>query len=128
MDSEFDRKVALNVPTGVPGRGQVPQKLHFMTALPRLDSTPDVESLSEATAQLVQAVKVNWAGPPAPTVRLLPRKLPADQLPKGFEFPSTASPSVSTRRTWSQSSSIWTPIPSSWSSATANPARRTCSG
>ncbi|MFI8489642.1 type VII secretion protein EccCa [Streptomyces rubrogriseus] len=87
MDSEFDRKVALNVPTGVPGRGQVPQKLHFMTALPRLDSTPDVESLSEATAQLVQAVKGNWAGPPAPTVRLLPRKLPADQLPKGFEFP-----------------------------------------
>ncbi|MFI6208709.1 type VII secretion protein EccCa [Streptomyces sp. NPDC051041] len=87
MDSEFDRKVAVNVPTGVPGRGQVPQKLHFMTAMPRIDSSSDAESLSDATAQLVQAVKDRWQGPPAPAVRLLPRKLPADQLPKGFEFP-----------------------------------------
>ena len=34
MDSEFDRKVAVNVPAGVPGRGQVSEKLHFMTACP----------------------------------------------------------------------------------------------
>ncbi|BBC32521.1 ATP/GTP binding protein membrane protein [Streptomyces graminofaciens] len=87
MDSEFDRKVAVNVPTGVPGRGQVPEKLHYMTALPRIDSSPDAEDLSEATAQLVRAAKGSWQGPAAPTVRLLPRKLPADQLPKGFEFP-----------------------------------------
>ncbi|MGW0577869.1 type VII secretion protein EccCa, partial [Streptomyces sp. NPDC002920] len=32
MDSELDRKVAANVPSGVPGRGQSPQKLHFMGA------------------------------------------------------------------------------------------------
>lgn len=87
MDSEFDRKVAANVPAGVPGRGQVPEKLHFMTAMPRIDSLADADGLSDATVQLVQAVKGNWQGPPAPTVRLLPRKLPADQLPKGFEFP-----------------------------------------
>ncbi|MGW7406910.1 type VII secretion protein EccCa [Streptomyces sp. NPDC054833] len=87
MDSEFDRKVAMNVPAGVPGRGQVPEKLHFMTALPRIDSSPSHDDLAEATAQLVQAAKANWQGPAAPTVRLLPRKLPADQLPKGFEFP-----------------------------------------
>ncbi|GAA3493085.1 type VII secretion protein EccC [Streptomyces prasinosporus] len=87
MDSEFDRKVALNVPTGVPGRGQVPAKLHFMTALPRIDSSSDTEDLADATARLVRTVKENWQGPPAPTVRLLPRRLPADQLPKGFEFP-----------------------------------------
>ncbi|WP_149825616.1 type VII secretion protein EccCa [Streptomyces tailanensis] len=87
MDSEFDRKVAANVPPGVPGRGQVPEKLHFMTAMPRIDSSPDADDLSDATAQLVQAVKGNWQGPAAPTVRLLPRRLPADQLPKGFEFP-----------------------------------------
>ncbi|MEV7196107.1 type VII secretion protein EccCa [Streptomyces sp. NPDC093510] len=87
MDSEFDRKVAMNVPAGVPGRGQVPEKLHFMTALPRVDSSPDPANLSDATAQLVETVKSNWHGPAAPTVRLLPRKLPADQLPKGFEFP-----------------------------------------
>ncbi|MFC7843044.1 type VII secretion protein EccCa [Streptomyces sp. NPDC057382] len=87
MDSEFDRKVALNVPAGVPGRGQVPQKLHFMTALPRIDSQSEVDSLPQATAQLVRTVSGGWQGPPAPAVRLLPRKLPADQLPKGFEFP-----------------------------------------
>ncbi|MEV5933750.1 type VII secretion protein EccCa [Streptomyces sp. NPDC052079] len=87
MDSEFDRKVALNVPAGVPGRGQIPAKLHFMTALPRIDSASTADDLSDATMQLVRTVKDNWQGPPAPTVRLLPRKLPADQLPKGFEFP-----------------------------------------
>ncbi|MGW2212777.1 type VII secretion protein EccCa [Streptomyces sp. NPDC001781] len=87
MDSEFDRKVAVNVPAGVPGRGQVSEKLHFMTALPRMDGSSSAGDLSEATAALVQRVKAGWAGPAAPTVRLLPRKLPADQLPKGFEFP-----------------------------------------
>ncbi|MFJ3664709.1 type VII secretion protein EccCa [Streptomyces sp. NPDC090119] len=87
MDSEFDRKVAVNVPAGVPGRGQVSEKLHFMTALPRIDGSSSAGDLSEATAALVQRVKADWQGPAAPTVRLLPRKLPADQLPKGFEFP-----------------------------------------
>jgi S-DNA-T family DNA segregation ATPase FtsK/SpoIIIE len=87
MDSEFDRKVAANVPTGVPGRGQVPEKLHFMTAMPRVDSSCDPDTLADATAQFVQTVKDNWPGPSAPTVRLLPRRLPVDQLPKGFEFP-----------------------------------------
>ncbi|WP_369364015.1 type VII secretion protein EccCa [Streptomyces sp. CG4] len=87
MDSEFDRKVAVNVPAGVPGRGQVPEKLHFMTALPRVDSSSSPGDLSDATSQFVQAVKANWQGPAAPAVRLLPRKMPADQLPKGFEFP-----------------------------------------
>jgi S-DNA-T family DNA segregation ATPase FtsK/SpoIIIE len=87
MDSEFDRKVAMNVPAGVPGRGQVPEKLHFMSALPRIDSTPSADDLSEATAHLVGTVRGAWQGPAAPAVRLLPRKLPADQLPKGFEFP-----------------------------------------
>ena len=87
MDSEFDRKVAANVPPGVPGRGQVAEKLHFMSALPRIDSISSPGDLSEGTAAFVQAVKGNWAGPPAPVIRLLPRRLPADQLPKGFEYP-----------------------------------------
>ncbi|WP_030544419.1 type VII secretion protein EccC [Streptomyces albus] len=96
MDSEFDRKVAANVPKGVPGRGQVPERLHFMTALPRIDAGgagpegPDAggaDDLSQATAAFVRAVRESWQGPPAPAVRLLPRKLPADRLPKGFEHP-----------------------------------------
>ncbi|MFJ5550470.1 type VII secretion protein EccCa [Streptomyces sp. NPDC093225] len=87
MDSEFDRKVAANVPTGAPGRGQVPEKLHFMAALPRVDGRTGAEGLSEATAAFVASVRAGWAGPGAPAVRLLPRTLPADRLPKGFEFP-----------------------------------------
>ncbi|MEU9865582.1 type VII secretion protein EccCa [Streptomyces sp. NPDC047971] len=87
MDSEFDRKVAANVPAGVPGRGQVPEKLHFMGALPRIDGSSSASDLSDGTGAFVQAVKSNWAGAPAPAVRLLPRRLPAEQLPKGFEYP-----------------------------------------
>lgn len=87
MDSEFDRKVAVNVPAGVPGRGQVAEKLHFMTALPRVDSSATADDLAEATSGLVRAAKAGWQGPEAPGVRLLPRELSADQLPKGFEFP-----------------------------------------
>ncbi|MEV3993488.1 type VII secretion protein EccCa [Streptomyces sp. NPDC049837] len=87
MDSEFDRKVAANVPAGVPGRGQVPEKLHFMGALPRIDGSSNAGDLSDGTAAFVQAVRNSWAGPAAPAVRLLPRKVLADHLPKGFEFP-----------------------------------------
>ncbi|MFE2284729.1 type VII secretion protein EccCa [Streptomyces sp. NPDC059443] len=87
MDSEFDRKVAANVPTGMPGRGQVAEKLHFLSALPRIDGSHSAEDLSEATAAFVAAVKQNWAGQAAPGVRLLPRLLHADQLPKGGEYP-----------------------------------------
>ncbi|RSS78699.1 type VII secretion protein EccCa [Streptomyces sp. WAC06614] len=87
MDSEFDRKVAANVPPGAPGRGQVPEKLHFMSSLPRVDGRSGAEGLSEATAAFVESVRTNWSGPGAPAVRLLPRKLEADRLPKGFEYP-----------------------------------------
>ncbi|MFF6776435.1 type VII secretion protein EccCa [Streptomyces sp. NPDC012637] len=88
MDSEFDRKVAANVPTGVPGRGQVPEKLHFMGALPRIDGSSSSDDLAAGTTAFVEAVRNAWQGRPgAPAVRLLPHKLPAEQLPKGFEFP-----------------------------------------
>lgn len=87
MDSEFDRKVAANVPPGVPGRGQVPEKLHFMGALPRIDGASSAADLSDGTAAFVRAAKSAWSDAPAPAVRLLPRRLPAEQLPKGFEHP-----------------------------------------
>ncbi|OII69086.1 MULTISPECIES: type VII secretion protein EccCa [unclassified Streptomyces] len=87
MDSEFDRRVAANVPTGVPGRGQVPQKLHFMGALPRIDASSNPGDLPEGTAGFVQAVRSAWSGPAAPAVRLLPRSVPADRLPNGWDAP-----------------------------------------
>ncbi|MFF4157153.1 type VII secretion protein EccCa [Streptomyces sp. NPDC001678] len=87
MDSEFDRKVAANVPAGVPGRGQLPEKLHFMAGQPRIDGGSDPETLTDATEALLTAVGAAWTGPSAPRVRLLPRTLRADELPKGSEFP-----------------------------------------
>ncbi|MEE1941772.1 type VII secretion protein EccCa [Streptomyces sp. TRM 70361] len=87
LDSEFDRKVAANVPADTAGRGQTPEKLHFMTAVPRIDGVCSDEELSEATAALNRAVADAWHGPSAPQVRLLPRELPAHQLPKGSDYP-----------------------------------------
>ncbi|MCZ9342321.1 type VII secretion protein EccCb, partial [Streptomyces sp. TRM76130] len=86
-ESEIDRKVAQNVPATVPGRGLTPDKLHFMTALPRVDGSSATEDLAEATTILVRGVNDNWQGAHAPVVRLLPTTLPADRLPKGFEHP-----------------------------------------
>lgn len=87
MDSELDRKVAVNVPAGVPGRGLTPEKLHFMAAVPRIDGINSDSDLSEATAAMNAEVTRHWTAPPAPQVRLLPRSLPASELPAG-ELPA----------------------------------------
>ncbi|WP_124270386.1 type VII secretion protein EccCa [Streptomyces sp. ADI96-02] len=87
MDSELDRKVAANVPAGVPGRGLTPEKLHFMAAVPRIDGINSDSDLSEATAAMNQEVARHWAAAPAPKVRLLPRSLPAGELPPGHAVP-----------------------------------------
>ncbi|MET7360897.1 type VII secretion protein EccCa [Streptomyces sp. NPDC005562] len=87
MDSELDRKVAANVPAGVPGRGQSPQKQHFMAAVPRIDGLSSDTDLADATAALAAEVIRHWPAPGAPKVRLLPRELPAAHLPPGHAFP-----------------------------------------
>ncbi|MFF2518324.1 type VII secretion protein EccCa [Streptomyces sp. NPDC058086] len=87
MDSELDRKVAVNVPTGVPGRGQAPGKLHFMGAVPRIDGLTSDTDLADATAALATEVSRHWQAPGAPEVRLLPREFPAQQLPPGDHAP-----------------------------------------
>lgn len=88
MDSELDRKVAVNVPTGVPGRGQAPGKLHFMGAVPRIDGLTSDTDLADATAALATEVSRHWQAPGAPEVRLLPREFPAQQLPPGDHSPN----------------------------------------
>ncbi|MFJ2892651.1 type VII secretion protein EccCa [Streptomyces sp. NPDC087305] len=87
MDSEIDRKVAVNVPTGVPGRGVSPQRLHFMAAVPRIDGLVSDSDLADATQALATEVSRHWEAPGAPEVRLLPRELPAAQLPAGDRVP-----------------------------------------
>jgi S-DNA-T family DNA segregation ATPase FtsK/SpoIIIE len=88
MDSEFDRRVAGNVPTGVPGRGQTPQKQHFMAAVPRIDGLSSDTDLAEATTALAAEVSRHWQQPGAPEVRLLPKQFWANQLPPGDRFPN----------------------------------------
>lgn len=128
MDSEIDRKVAANVPAGVPGRGVSPQKLHFMAAVPRIDGLTSDTDLADATAALAAEVSRHWQAPGAPQVRMLPRELPVAQLPAGDRFPGRGSPSASTRTIWSRSSSTSRRTRSSWSSARASRVSRTCCG
>ncbi|MFF0742085.1 type VII secretion protein EccCa [Streptomyces sp. NPDC004111] len=87
MDSDIDRKVAVNVPPGVPGRGIAPEKLHFMAAVPRIDGINSDTDLSEASTAMAREVTRHWTAPGAPAVRLLPRELPAVSLPHGNAHP-----------------------------------------
>ncbi len=81
-ESDVDRRAAQNVPAGTPGRGLSPDKLHFLSALPRIDGDPSPESLTEGVAGMVKRVASVWAGPSAPDVRLLPANLPFSALPQ----------------------------------------------
>jgi len=80
-ESEVDRRLAANVPESAPGRGITRDGLHFLTALPRIDSQPAAGSLGEGTAKLAETVAVAWRGEPAPRVRLLPDAFPVRALP-----------------------------------------------
>jgi S-DNA-T family DNA segregation ATPase FtsK/SpoIIIE len=91
-DSEIDRRGAANVPTGAPGRGLSPDRLHFLGAVPRLDAGSGEDQLPEATAELVSRVRTAWLHDTAPAVRLLPRLLPTDELWKVADRPAPALP------------------------------------
>ncbi|MGW0856725.1 type VII secretion protein EccCa [Streptomyces sp. NPDC002690] len=81
MDSVVDVRKAAIVPR-LPGRGlTVDGKLHFLTALPRLDGVTTTEDLSEGVTALVERIAEHWSGQPAPAVRMLPHRLPASALP-----------------------------------------------
>ncbi|WP_344125410.1 type VII secretion protein EccCa [Saccharopolyspora halophila] len=111
-ETEMPRKAAQKVPTGRPGRGMHDSALHFLTALPRVDSEnigdrvgAEAEAaeaerrpakmgwelynddVSEGVADLVNRVKSSWQGQPAPQVRLLPELLPHNQLPRPEQQP-----------------------------------------
>jgi DNA segregation ATPase FtsK/SpoIIIE, S-DNA-T family len=80
-ESEVDRRLAANVPESSPGRGITRDGLHFLTALPRLDSQPAADSLADGAAKLAETVAVAWPGEPAPRVRLLPEAFGVRALP-----------------------------------------------
>ncbi len=80
VDSEVDRKVAALVPTGRPGRGLVPGKLHFLGALPRVDGDPSPDSVGDGVDDLVKRSDAAWRGPRGPKLRLLPELITLDAV------------------------------------------------
>ncbi|AGL14103.1 type VII secretion protein EccCa [Actinoplanes sp. N902-109] len=80
MESEVGSRKAATVPNQ-PGRGLTPDGLHFLGALPRMDGSSDTDDLAEATKSVTEEISTFWAGPPAPTVRMLPTRLAVEQLP-----------------------------------------------
>lgn len=75
IDSEVGRKFAELVPIGRPGRGVNPERLHILIALPRLDSSSDVEDLPSGVAGAVEAVRAHYGEREAPRVRMLPHNV-----------------------------------------------------
>jgi DNA segregation ATPase FtsK/SpoIIIE, S-DNA-T family len=91
-DSAMDRRAAQNVPADAPGRGITKEKLHFLSALPRIDSDQRAGTVATGTADLVARVTAAWTGPPAPPMRLLPREITLATVaeaatPTGRSFP-----------------------------------------
>ncbi len=80
-ESEINRRLAANVPADSPGRGLTREGLHFLAALPRIDSDPSAATLADGLRSLVGTVQRGWRGPAARQVRLLPEALPASALP-----------------------------------------------
>jgi len=79
-DSEIDRKIAQLVPVGRPGRGLVPQKLHFLAAMPRIDGKVDAHTVGPGVEDLVHRVREAWDGPQGPKLRLLPERIELHRL------------------------------------------------
>jgi S-DNA-T family DNA segregation ATPase FtsK/SpoIIIE len=80
LDSEVDRKVAVNVPPGRPGRGIVPGRLHYLAALPRVDGSTDGATVGEGVTDLVARVSAAYRGAPGPKLRLLPDRVLLDDV------------------------------------------------
>ena len=80
LDSEIDRRIAALVPQNRPGRGLVSSKLHFLTALPRIDGDARPATLGEGVDDLVRRVSEAWTGPAGPKLRLLPERISLDDV------------------------------------------------
>ncbi|WP_417847139.1 type VII secretion protein EccCa [Streptomyces viridiviolaceus] len=80
MESEVDTRRAAGVPQQ-PGRGLTSSGYHFLSALPRLDSSSSTTDLTAATKLAAAEIGTFWTGRTAPGVRLLPSRLPVERLP-----------------------------------------------
>ncbi|NKQ56332.1 type VII secretion protein EccCa [Amycolatopsis sp. K13G38] len=79
-ESDIDRRTAVNVPEGRPGRGLTRDRLHMLTGLPRIDGSSSTEDVAAGVADAVAKVKAAWQGRIAPQVRLLPEMVGYDEV------------------------------------------------
>ncbi|MEU7764886.1 type VII secretion protein EccCa [Nocardia sp. NPDC049190] len=79
-DSEMDRRTAVLIPVGRPGRGLTPEKLHMLIALPRLDSNSDPQTLAEGVGAAKQQMNELFGGRRAPEVRMLPLEISREDV------------------------------------------------
>jgi S-DNA-T family DNA segregation ATPase FtsK/SpoIIIE len=91
IDSEINSRLAAKVPA-IPGRGITGDRLHFLSALPRIDGSASTDDLAEATMEMAESMALSSA-PSAPQVRLLPHELPVAELP----VPDAPSPAADMR-------------------------------
>jgi S-DNA-T family DNA segregation ATPase FtsK/SpoIIIE len=80
IDSEIDRRLATLVPAERPGRGLLPDRLHMLSAVPRIDGERAGAMHGDGLSHLVKRVAESWPGPDGPKLRLLPELLPAADL------------------------------------------------
>lgn len=79
-ESDVDRKLAVNVPEGRPGRGISRGKFQMLVALPRIDSDANVADVARGIADVGAQLTAAWRGRPAPRVRMLPERFPYADL------------------------------------------------
>ncbi|WP_103342431.1 type VII secretion protein EccCa [Amycolatopsis sp. CA-126428] len=81
-ESDIDRRIAVNIPAGRPGRGLTREKLHMLGGLPRIDGSSDPETVASGVADAVAKIKGAWRGRVAPQVRLLPELITYEDVLK----------------------------------------------
>ncbi|GLV58721.1 type VII secretion protein EccC [Dictyobacter sp. S3.2.2.5] len=95
-DSEFDRKTAAMIPAETPGRGLLPEKLLFQTALPIVGnhSSDDVSSftMQKILEAFIQKVHISWKGPGAPKIRILPPEVQWSDMPGSVDASAQGIP------------------------------------
>ncbi|OLR90604.1 type VII secretion protein EccCa [Actinokineospora bangkokensis] len=79
-ESDVDRRVAVNVPAGRPGRGLSRDKLHFLVGLPRIDGSSNDQDVAAGVQDAVARINQGWRGRHAPKVRLLPELMAYEDL------------------------------------------------
>ncbi|MET9252410.1 type VII secretion protein EccCa [Streptomyces sp. NPDC003717] len=88
-DSTIDRRLSETLAADTPGRALTPGKLFAHVALPRVDARATAEDLGAALDDAARVLRATWHGEPAPPVRVLPTRLPAQRLPSPQAEPRT---------------------------------------